>query len=216
MEEKRVPIAARPEKDRTTKDKKLLDPVPNKPEIKSVVKSAASVKKKGPVKRFFSQIFADDVEDIKTSIVMDTLLPAIRDMIFDAVMGGLSIALFGDTYRSSKYRKGSNHIDYGKISTGIKHTVNRTISQRSELSSSMDDLIFEYREDAVSVLDGIMDQMEQYESVSVADVYILAGIPSTITDNNYGWDNPGDLSKIKIVRIGGAWSLKLPRPYPID
>lgn len=216
MEEKKLSSLAKLPNDTQAKMVKKAPEEP-KPEVKSVVKSSAVVKRKGPIKRFLSKIFADDFDDIKTSIISDTLLPAVRDMIFDAIMGWLSMSLYGDTYRGSKSRfgRGGSHIDYGKISTGgYKKPSDRSI--RSERSSDMSDLVFEYREDAMAVLDGIMDQMETYDSVSVADVYVLAGGTPNFTDNKYGWDNPSDLAKMKVVRVGREWSLKLPRPYPID
>lgn len=217
MEEKRISSLAYPANSHASKEKETETKTEQLPkEVKSVVSKSARASKKGPIKRFFSKIFADDFDDIKTNIISDTLLPAIRDMIFDAIMGGLSMSLYGSTYAATnKRRSGTSVINYGKISTSNSYSKDR-LRDRRESSAVMEDLVFDSREDALSVLDGIMDLMETYDLVSVADVYSLAGFGTTPTDNKYGWDNPGDLAKMKIVRSGRDWCLKLPRPYPID
>lgn len=219
MEEKRVSPMAYPANSRASKEKKEKNKPENAPaeprEIKPVVSKSAKEAKKGPIKRLMAKLFADDFDDIKTNIVSDTIIPALRDMLFDAVSGGLSMVLYGETYSSHKYRKSKSHIDYGKISSGPGSSRERR-ERKSELSSSVEDLAFEYREDAVAVLDEIMEIMETYDMVSIADVYSLAGIPTQHTDNKYGWDNPADVAKMKIARSGRDWVLKLPKPYPID
>lgn len=210
MEEKRLSSLAKPAARLTEAESKPLA----QKEVTSVVSKSAKVSKKGPIKRMISKLFADDFEDIKTGIISDTLVPAIRDMIFDAITNGLSMSLYGNTYSGSKKRRnGSGGTDYSRISsTGGRDR----LKDRRESSAVMGDLVFEEKDDAISVMDNIMDMMETYDLVSVADVYSAAGIHTTPTDNKYGWDNINDMSKMKIVRSGRDWCLKLPRPYPID
>lgn len=219
MEERRVSPMAYPANSHASKEKKdqtKAEKAPAEPkEIKSVVSKSAKEAKKGPIKRLMGKLFADDFDDIKTSIISDTVIPALRDMFFDAISGGLSMVLYGETYSGHKYRKSKGYTDYGKISSVVGSSRERR-ERKNELSSSVEDLAFEYREDAVAVLDEIMDIMETYDMVSIADVYSLAGIPTQHTDNKYGWDNPTDIAKMKIARSGRDWVLKLPRPYPID
>lgn len=209
MEERRLSSLARPAGHVEHKN----EPKPAEKEVTSVVSKGAKVSKKGPIKRVLSKLFADDFDDIKTGIISDTLIPALRDMIFDAITNGLSMSLYGNTYSGSKKRRNGAGTDYSRISMTSSRD---RLKDRRESSAVMDDLIFEDKDDAISVMDNIMDLMETYNLVSVADVYSLAGFNPTPTDNKYGWDSITDLSKMKVVRSGRDWCLKLPRPYPID
>lgn len=214
MQERRLSSLAKPVADSKSKSEEIPEPAIK--EVKPVVSKNARASKKGPVKRALSKIFADDFDDIKTNIISDTLLPAIRDMIFDAITNGLSMSLYGTTHAgSNKRRRGQVNTDYSKISSTVSPARDR-LRDRRESSAVMEDLLFESREDALAVLDGVMDMMDTYELVSVADVYSLSGFGTTPTDNKYGWDNPSDLAKMKIVRVGRDWCLKIPKPYPID
>lgn len=207
MEEKRISSLAFPANSDASKKRQGASNVETSPvkDIKQVSTKSAKASKKGPVKQLLLGVFHD------------TVLPALKDMFFDTISDGLSTALYGETYGGSRRAKDRKKLfDYGKISTIGYSSVRDRLRDRKESSAVMEDLIFESREDAVLVLDGIIDIMETYELVSVADVYMLSGFGTTPTDNKYGWDSPSDIAKMKIARHGRDWCLKLPKPYPID
>ena len=65
---------------------------------------------------------------------------------------------------------------------------------------------------------GVLDQLEaainQYQIVSVADLYDLAGITCrSYTANKYGWT---DLQSAKVVRTRDGYILQLPRTVQIN
>ena len=72
----------------------------------------------------------------------------------------------------------------------------------------------ESRADADDVLDAMSDLIENYESVSVADLYDLIGIDVSgrYTYNDYGWTS---LRNAEIVEVREGYWIKLPRPRPI-
>lgn len=50
-------------------------------------------------------------------------------------------------------------------------------------------LVFETKEEADEVLSGMKDLLDNYGVVTVADFCELSSIPSTYTQNRYGWVN---------------------------
>jgi len=71
------------------------------------------------------------------------------------------------------------------------------------------DVIFEYKEDAESILKQMKNICDTYGWVSVLDFYDIAGIPERInySYNNYGWD---DVDGATIRFKGTGYVIALP------
>jgi hypothetical protein len=65
---------------------------------------------------------------------------------------------------------------------------------------------------AKEVLSQMYEILEQFDEVTVADLYQLAGISSTPVDYKWGWDN---LFGSRVARTRGGYLLDLPRPEPL-
>ena len=76
-----------------------------------------------------------------------------------------------------------------------------------------DNVIFETRGDAESVIDQLKDILDTYGFVTVADLYELSGMNYKHGDNHYGWI---DLKTIRVLRVRNGWVLDLPRALPVD
>ena len=57
------------------------------------------------------------------------------------------------------------------------------------------------------------DVIEQYEVVSVSDLYDMADLVAPHTGNRYGWT---DLRNAEVIRVRDGYVIKLPRALPID
>ena len=75
--------------------------------------------------------------------------------------------------------------------------------------SGYEEIIFANASDAQDVLNNMIEFMEDYGVVSVADLYDLTGIPSNCNDNNYGWKNI-DRTFVKRGRDGFVINLSKP------
>lgn len=196
--------------------KQNKDPVEEKQPIKleKVVTSSVKVKKKGFVKRLFAKILADDAQNIKTFIVSDTIIPAIRNLIYDMSVGVLDMSLFGGT-RSSRTRRRDGNRSYVSYQSYYDNPKRDRPSDRRERDSrdTLDDIVFESRGEAEMVLTSMIDIIEEYNHVSISNFKELVGISDEFTDHQYGWKN---LASAKVNRIRDGYVIDLPRPVLLD
>lgn len=184
----------------------------NRPELEPVVKSGGvKVSKKSEGRKILDRLFgSDEARSVGDYIFYDVLVPAAKDMIYDAVTGGLSMRLFGTSRVSSRVRR-NGHTDYNGISRQarpVDRSENRVRSTRSVRSKMYDNCFdFNIRSEAYQVLDILMANIESDGCTTLADFYHLCELPSDFTDNNYGWY---DLSTVKIRPYGDKWRLTLP------
>ncbi|MBO4735003.1 MAG: hypothetical protein J5614_01280, partial [Paludibacteraceae bacterium] len=78
----------------------------------------------------------------------------------------------------------------------------------------IDDIIFDYREDAEDCLDRMCDYLERYDSVPVSYMFDICGmtVPGDFTNEDWGWYN---LSSAKVRHVSGGYILDLPKIRPI-
>lgn len=65
------------------------------------------------------------------------------------------------------------------------------------------------REEAVKVLNTLLEMVDIYHVVSIADYYDLVAVNATYKDNLYGWVD-GDLTEARVAPLDGEFSIKLP------
>ena len=65
------------------------------------------------------------------------------------------------------------------------------------------------REEAVKVLNTLLEMIDIYHVVSVADYYDLVAVVTTYKNNLYGWVD-GDLTDARVVPLDDAFVIKLP------
>lgn len=75
-------------------------------------------------------------------------------------------------------------------------------------SINVDDIVFDTRRDAETILDAMANIKNAYDVVTVADLYELSGLSSNYNDNRYGWT---DISGVTVFRVRDGYMLKLPK-----
>lgn len=184
--------------------------VPIERKMEKVVNGEAKTRKKSEVKKFASIFIPEDTENVKSYILMDVIIPGIKNAIADVV----SIMLFGEIGRlgRSNRDKGSkiSYQKYYRDDRDDRHDYSRPRASGFEY----DDILFETRGDADLVLDQLDSAISTYGIVSVADLYDLAGITChNYTANKYGWT---DMRNAKVVRVRDGYILQLPRTVQIN
>ena len=181
----------------------------NSKKLESVVSGNVSMRKKTTLKKVADIFFQKDINDVKSYLIMDVLIPEIRDALYNLVMKGLDMMLY-DGKRTRKSSSNTMRVNYSakyNNQTSIPESSNS--SPRTKSGLNFDDVVFDDRMDAEEVLNQMLNIIEQYDSVSVADFCELAGIPGEYTDRKYGWTS---LGAAEVKRIsGGGYVLKLPR-----
>lgn len=191
-----------------------------KEKLKAVVKQANVVSTKKPLSKKFAETFIeDDVKDIKSYVVMDVVIPGIKNTILDI----LSMLFFGEGYRGGGRRSREDHYDYSarykyrssrddrRSSKGRE----RDREERYEGNEKVDyrNIILRNRGDAEDVVDQMRHRIEKYDSASIADLFDLIDVTGKYTDNNWGWDRPDD---IQLRRVSSGYLIDVPEAILLD
>ena len=191
-----------------SKDVKTTAPT-NEKKIQKRVSKPAKTKKKGELRKIAEEFIVDDVKSIKTYVITDVLIPTIKDTIWDILTNTLDMFLFNGTKDHRKRGKSSPKISYRDYYDS-KNDRGRNYEIRDRFD--YDDLEFDSHGEADAVLTGMLETIEQYGVVSVADMYDMADVTAPYTGNRYGWTS---LRNAEVVRVRNAYIIKLPKAKPI-
>ena len=178
--------------------------------IEKVVKGTVRTKKRSGLTKITEQLVSEDVNNVKSYILTDVFIPAVKKLVYDIITDGFSMVLYGSTGAGKKKTIGSN--------VSYRQFYDRRDDDRRTLSTSSsrfeyDDLIFDSRGEAEAVLNQMDVIIDTYGFVSVADLYDLADLSAPYTSNKYGWTN---VSTADVARLrDGGYVIKLPRAMPI-
>ena len=173
--------------------------------VEKIVTGNVKAKKKNG----FSSLVSEDASSVKDYIFADVLMPALQKLVVDIVKDGIDIVIYGNTRRDKKDR-GSFRGDYVSYS---KYADRYDRREPSRPRYQIDEIIFDNRTDAEDVLDTLDDMIERYGDVSVAAFYETVGLPSSHTDEKYGWTS---MVNAKVDRVRDGFVLRLPRVRPLD
>lgn len=174
------------------------------------VVSGAKIRKKSSGRRIADIFVPDDMEKVKSYILDDVLIPAIKHTIDDLVTNGIGMILYGTA------RGGRNDKDYRTDYRSYdRYYRDDRDSSHVRRGLDYDEVICPTRSKAQHVLDCLEDMIYQYGSACIADLYELAGIPSgnNYTYNNYGWT---DIHSGRVILERDGFLIKLPRPVPLN
>ena len=174
--------------------------------IQKVVTSKVGVKKKSPISKLAGDLIVEDVKSVIAHVASDVLIPAFKRILVDTVETSVHRMVYGDSgpSRSSGTRVYTNYSSYSS-SPSTRPSATTPVN-----GVSSTEIIYDSYEDARTVLDAMDDIVNEYQAVSIAEMYELAGLDDrNYTDGNYGWTN---LASARIVNgPQGGWTLKLPR-----
>lgn len=199
-----------PDNSHSARERKPDSSIPPKKSLEKVVNGGAKTRKKSEVKKLANIFVPEDVDNVKSYILMDVIVPGIKNAIADVV----SIMLFGDAGRLGGRREKASRISYQKYYDDRRNERRDYARPRAASSFDYDDIVFDNRGDANLVLDQLEAAIDQYGLVSVADLYDLAGITCrSHTANKYGWT---DVKTGKVIRDRDGYILELPRTVQIS
>ena len=159
--------------------------------------------------RAIHTVFSGDNDTLTSYIVMEVLVPALRNLLYDTVSQGAERALYGESRRSSGSRAG--YTNYTAASS-VRGAARPALSRQARVTHDFDDIVLQTRPEADEVLDALREMIELYNQASVADLYDLVGITTDFTDNAWGWT---DLRTATVRPIRGGYLLNLPRTRPL-
>lgn len=167
-------------------------------------------KKRSELTKVRDVFISEDAAKVKTYVLMDVLVPALKKAISDIIIDGVNMIFYGSTGAGKRRSPGdsvsyrSYYPDPAKDRFGDSRSV-RTIYDYN-------DVILDTRGEAEIVLNSMQEIIDHYDSVSIADLYELCNIPGRYTDVNYGWTS---LRGAEPIRVRDGYMLKLPRAISI-
>jgi hypothetical protein len=190
-------------------------------EVKKVVVGKVTRRKKPLGKRFMETFVGGDAKSVAQYVVMDVIVPSLKDTIADVVSQGVERMIFGEA-RSSSRRTGnrpgiaSGFVNYNRFSQagdrGRREDPRSQLSQRARAVHNFDEVVLSTRAEAEEVIEGLFELVSKYEQATVADLYDLIGETSHFTDQNHGWR---DIRGAGVVRVTNGYLLDLPRTEPL-
>jgi hypothetical protein len=196
-----------------SKDESKKESTPPDKKVEKIVSGTVKSRKKNEISNLADAFAPKDVSGVKTYILMDVLVPAIKKAVSDVVTNGIDMLLYGESEnkkRGSTASKISYRSYYDKPRDYDRSDSDR---RRARGGYEYDDIIFDNRGDAESVLEKMVDLIDHYGVVSISDLYDMTGNPGNYTDNKYGWM---DISSASTVRIREGYIIKLPKALPLD
>lgn len=181
--------------------KKPLEPVVSSDKIVGPKKSSGN--------KLAKNFISNEVKNIKSYVIFDVVIPTIKNTILDII----EMAFFG---KRSGPRANNNSVPFDNptrvnynafyASNYYKTGRNRYNMYRNGPDSELSDV--DYRNivllekgDAEILVKRMWDTIDECGSVSLANLYSLLSLPSTFTDNNWGWTRKSDIG-IRHVKDG--------------
>lgn len=183
--------------------------------VEKVIKGEATLKKKSSTQKLAETFISEDVENVKSYVIFDVLIPALKDTLYDMITTGFGMLLGGESRGGSYRRTSTNSRDsydryYDKRNRRTKSS-SRSTSIRDR--RTVDDVILDTRGEAEEVRDVLEGIIDEYGMASVLDLKEAVGMKSVPSDSNYGWY---DLNASSIARTRDGYLLKLPRVTLLD
>lgn len=215
--------AVNPEKD----DIKKRDPIVKGKERKPGLFSRASVLffgddgLRGVTDHLVRDIFIQSIQTTISDVATNTI-----HTISDVATTSIKRAIFGESYddrrrNSNDYWYGSRRYVDNRMSSSrgrgyvdYSRQSERALHHKSEnLSNVVRVIEFDSANDANEVLSYMIDSVDQYGLVTVADFYELSDVASKFTDHQFGWTN---LDGVRVVPIrGGGFYISFPPAVPV-
>lgn len=177
-------------------------------------------------KRIAESFTGDSAKTVGQYLLFDVVIPAAKALALDMLSQGGERLLYGDSRGRSRLQSGSgsrlgstnyNKI-YGAVAQGVQSGINRRddpreMSPRARALHDFDDVVLADRGEAQGVLNAMQDILNEYDRVTVADLYSLIGVTPSFTDHKWGWT---DLQGSRVDPVRGGFLMVMPKTGPLD
>lgn len=184
----------------------------NKEKLRPVIRQDQIVSTKKPLSKKFAETFmTEDAKDVKTWLIMDVLIPGLKNTILDVLL----MMFFGETdsrsRESSRDRGRTNYRAKYRSSSDRENRRRRDDRYDSDDRVDFRNIVLRSRDDGEELVDEMKKRIEDTGSVSISELLdmIDAAASSRYTDCNWGWDDPRDVG---LRRISSGWLIDVAEP----
>jgi len=189
-------------------------PAPKR-EIKPVISGATQVSRPA-TRRFLDFVFAESPRNLGAKIGRDVILPRLKAAGEEAVNSFLHGMLWGNSARPmSNMVQGTvlraGGVQYHNVSS-LPAGATAAPAPQTTSHGNYQDIVCPTQQEAEILLANLYDTFNQYRVVAVADLYEMARIKPSPSDNAFGWTS---LDGARIVKSRDGYVLEMPRPSVI-
>lgn len=193
-------------------------PLPAKPKVEKVVATEVIVQKRGIGRKFKDLFIEADPKSVVRYVAAAVLLPAAKNMVYDAFTKGSERMIFGEGSSRRNINQGPRITYNSPVNRGYRDSPLRSAPPVSQEPRALgrhrqESFILASKEEAQTVLERLSDLIDTYEFATVADLNDLLGLPTTYVDNKWGWLYLAD-TPIRQIREG--FLLDLPPAEPLQ
>lgn len=179
--------------------------------VTPVTKGGVKVKKKNA---FEKTVLNEDMHNVWDYMLYDILIPTAKDTFSKLVSNSVDMILFGETRRGGSGGRKENYNSYYDSGRSRNDDRRRAVVKRDQFE--LDNIVFDYRDDAEIVLDRLIERVNRYRLATVADFYEFAGQAPEYTMHRYGWIDL-DRRNAYVDRLPrDGYVIRLPKPVVID
>lgn len=193
-----------------------------KPGRRNITPRAQAIRKKRNLSQTIAQsLVGQATQDVGSYIVNEVLLPAAKETIQQMVEKGIEMFLFGEAGRSRPRDKDRTRVSYASYYKGGRDRDDDRYERRPRARRGdrfdLNSIFFRDGAEADDVLRGLCDQLEEYEQVTVADYFDMAGIDGADwVHHKWGWDETSDLGRARCTHTRNGWAILLPAPIELE
>lgn len=191
-----------------------MDKKKETPKKEKIATGVVRTNEKTGLSKAFEGFFARDLHEAGEYIWHNIAIPKLRIFVDEFLTSAIH-AMTGGNSRTTTSSNGKSSYNYN--SRYVSSSRDRDDYRRYEYDRAdynYRDITFESRGDAERVLDILRDDLEEYKTVSVSDLYDRAGVAyNNRQGRKYGWC---DLRGSDIISVQDGWAIKMPPVMPLD
>lgn len=192
----------------------------NAPEkvVEPLVLKGTIVQKKKSFGMKMKEVFiGGDSRSVGSYLLGEVLIPTLRDMLYDMMSMGSERMIYGDQRaprRTTRNEPGRPKIRYDNMYEPRGRSSRGSLpgESRRDRPGSLQETIFQYKEDAMDVIDQLAEIIDKYEYAQVSDFKKIIGVPATYVDENWGWTN---INYAEVRKVREGWIVNLPDVEPL-
>jgi hypothetical protein len=204
------------------KEARAVTPEVEREPVEKIVTGKVRTRKQPWYKRATGAFIAEDAQSLGDYLLVEVIVPAIKNLVFDVVTGGTSRTLYGGGRRRSGIGGGlvgrergeeRYRTRYDRMGEARDVRPARTITREARARHDFDDVYLDDRAEAVAVIEMLMARVEKFGAASVGDMYEALGVTGSFADLRHGWY---DLTSADVRQERGGWKLVLPPTEPLS
>lgn len=180
-----------------------------KKRAQKVISGTARTKKNG-LRKFTEAFISEDAGNVKSYVLTDVLVPAVKKLFFDIITNGADMIFYGGRGGKERRPGSAGYVSYSSRYDRDDRYHRQDTPRPTRFT--YDDITLDNRQDAVEVLRRMDEIMAEYGNVKVADMFDLVGLTGEFTDHAYGWY---DIRSARVESTRDGYKIRMPKAQPI-